>query len=87
MLKIRMRRCGAKNAICFRVVLADVRSPRDGKYLEALGYYHPRDPDAKRGLHVNVERLQYWLDQGAKPSETVVALTKKHYPIVKFPAK
>ncbi len=84
MLKIRMRRCGARNAICFRVVLADVRSPRDGKYIESLGYYHPRDPDAKRGLKMDTDRLQYWLDQGAQPSETVVALAKKHYPMVKF---
>lgn len=82
-----MRRCGAKNAICYRVVLADARSPRDGKYMESLGYYHPRDPDHTRGIRIDVERLQYWISQGAQPSETVVALTKKHYPQVKLASK
>jgi small subunit ribosomal protein S16 len=55
--------------------------------MESLGYYHPRDPDHKRGIRIDVERLQYWISQGAQPSETVVALTKKHYPHVKLASK
>ena len=67
MVKIRLKRTGGKNWISFRVVVCDIRSQRDGYMLEELGYYDPRRSDEK----LNVERLEYWLQNGAKMSETV----------------
>jgi small subunit ribosomal protein S16 len=71
-LAIRMSRGGRANLPFYRIVVADKRYPRDGKYLEKLGTYDPRLPanDEKRVV-LNKERLQYWLGQGAKPSDRV----------------
>lgn len=66
---IRLKRVGGKNQPCFRIVAADSRSPRDGRFLENLGNYDPaRGQEAAR---VNRERARYWLGQGARPSDTV----------------
>ena len=67
MVKIRLKRTGGKNWISFRIVVCDIRSQRDGYMLEELGYYDPRRSDEK----LNVDRLEYWLQNGAKMSETV----------------
>lgn len=74
-VKIRMRRVGAKNAPVFRIVVADSRSPRDGKFIEQLGTYQP----LKKGDNVtmDLERAKYWLSKGAQPSETVASFIKK----------
>ena len=74
-VKIRLKRVGAKNAPYFRIVVADSRSPRDGKFIEELGAYQPM----KKGTNfqVNLERAQYWLSKGAQPSETVASFLKK----------
>lgn len=74
-VKIRMKRVGAKNAPVFRIVVADSRSPRDGKFIEELGTYQP----LKRGDNVSMdmERAQYWLSKGAQPSDTVASFIKK----------
>jgi len=74
-VKIRMKRVGAKNAPVFRIVVADSRSPRDGKFIEELGTYQP----LKRGDNVSfdLERAKYWLSKGAQPSETVASFIKK----------
>jgi small subunit ribosomal protein S16 len=74
-VKIRMRRVGAKNAPVFRIVVADGRSPRDGKFIELLGTYQPR----KKGdnFTLNLDRAKYWLGKGAQPSETVASFIKK----------
>src|SRR5438445_6462392 len=74
-VKIRMRRVGAKNAPVFRIVVADGRSPRDGKFIELLGTYQPR----KKGdnFTLDLERVKYWLSKGAQPSETVASFIKK----------
>jgi small subunit ribosomal protein S16 len=74
-VKIRMRRVGAKNAPVFRIVVADGRSPRDGKFIELLGTYQPR----KQGdnFTLNLDRAKYWLGKGAQPSETVATFIKK----------
>jgi small subunit ribosomal protein S16 len=74
-VKIRMKRVGAKNAPVFRIVVADGRSPRDGKFIEELGTYQP----LKKGNNftVNLERAKYWLSKGAQPSETVASFIKK----------
>ena len=66
---IRLTRKGAKKTPFYRLVVVDKRSPRDGKFIEKVGYYDPRDEENK--AVVDEERVLYWLRQGAKPSETV----------------
>jgi small subunit ribosomal protein S16 len=74
-VKIRMKRVGAKNAPVFRIVVADSRSPRDGKFIEELGTYQP----LKKGNNFTMDlvRAKYWLSKGAQPSETVASFIKK----------
>ena len=74
-VRIRMKRIGAKNNPVFRIVVADSRSPRDGRFLEELGTYHPR----QRGdnFKLDLERAQHWISKGAQPSETVASFLKK----------
>lgn len=75
MLKIRLRRMGAKKAPFYRIVVADSRAPRDGAFVEELGYYNPRtDPPE---VKVDSERAQHWIKNGAQPTDTVRALLKK----------
>ncbi len=75
--KIRLRRMGAKKAPFYRVVVADSRSPRDGKSIEEIGYYNPIAKKDDITLKINEERALYWLSTGAQPSETVKALLRK----------
>jgi small subunit ribosomal protein S16 len=74
-VKIRMKRVGAKNAPYFRIVVADSRSPRDGRFIEEIGTYQPM----KKGdnFTLNLERAQYWVGKGAQPSDTVASFIKK----------
>ena len=74
-VRIRMKRFGAKNQPAFRIVVADGRSPRDGKCIEELGTYQP----LKKGDNVklDLERARYWLSKGAQPSETVASFIKR----------
>jgi len=74
-VKIRMKRAGAKNAAVFRIVVADSRSPRDGKFIEELGTYQP----LKKGdnFTLDIARANYWVSKGAQPSETVASFIKK----------
>ena len=74
-VKIRLKRIGAKNKPAFRIVVADGRSPRDGKCLEELGTYLPRKKTDNFTL--NLDRAKYWLSKGAQPSETVASFIKK----------
>ena len=75
MVKIRLKRIGAKKSPFYRVVVADSRTPRDGKAIEELGYYDPtKDPAV---VKIDTERAKKWLDNGAQPSDTVRALLKK----------
>jgi len=74
-VKIRLKRIGAKNTPVFRIVVADSRSPRDGKFLEELGTYHPLKKDNNYTL--KLERAEHWLKVGAQPSETVASFIKK----------
>ena len=69
MVKIRMRRTGCTNHATYRIVAADSRSPRDGKFLEILGWYDTQIKDAN--FKLDLERVDYWLKNGAKPSTTV----------------
>src|SRR5437588_10599190 len=74
-VKIRMKRVGTKNLPVFRIVVADGRSPRDGKFIEELGTYQPlRKGD---NFTMDLERVKYWLSKGAQPSETVASFIKK----------
>jgi len=74
-VKIRMKRIGAKNAPVFRIVVADGRSPRDGKFIEEIGTYHPRQKG--ENVKLDLERVNYWVGKGAQPSETVASFIKK----------
>jgi len=66
---------GAKNAPVYRVVVADSRSPRDGKFIEEIGTYHPRKKDET--FTINLERAEYWISKGAQPSDTVASFVRK----------
>ena len=69
MVRIRLARRGAKKRPFYRVVAADSRAPRDGRFIEQLGYYDPmKDPHE---IKLNLERVDYWLGTGAQPSDTV----------------
>lgn len=76
MVKIRLRRVGAKKAPFYRIVVADSRSPRDGRFIEEIGTY---DPAAESGskISVDMERVNYWIANGAQPTETVRGLISK----------
>ena len=75
MVKIRLRRMGAKKNPFYRIVVADSASPRDGRCIEEIGTYNPLSTPSE--INVNVERAQYWISNGAQPSDTVKALLKK----------
>jgi small subunit ribosomal protein S16 len=74
-VKIRLARHGSKKKPFYRIVVADGESPRDGRYLEKVGTYDPLLDPAK--VTLESERIRYWMDQGAKPSDTVRSLLKK----------
>jgi small subunit ribosomal protein S16 len=80
-LVIRMRQQGATNRQTFRLVVTDIRNPRDGKYLEMLGWYDPFKEEAKN-LSIDVPRLQFWIDNGAVVSDRVKSLVKRYAPEV-----
>ncbi|MCI8423665.1 MAG: 30S ribosomal protein S16 [Lawsonibacter sp.] len=75
MVKIRLRRMGAKKAPFYRIVVADSRYPRDGRFIEEIGTYNPVANPAE--LKVDVDRAQAWIKTGAQPTETVRDLLKK----------
>jgi small subunit ribosomal protein S16 len=74
-VKIRLKRVGAKNAPAYRIVVADARSPRDGRFIEEIGSYDPKRSGVNYSL--NLERARYWVGVGAQPSETVASFIKK----------
>ena len=75
MVKIRLRRLGAKKAPFYRVVVADSRFPRDGRFIEEIGTYNPLTNPAE--IKIDAERAQQWIKNGAQPTDTVRALLKK----------
>ncbi len=75
MVKIRLRRMGAKKAPFYRIVVADSRSPRDGRCIEEIGTYNPLTNPST--VTVDVEKAQQWIKNGAQPTDTVRALLKK----------
>ena len=74
-VKIRLRRMGAKKAPFYRVVVADSRYPRDGRFIEELGHYNPTTNPVE--IKIDVEKAQTWIKNGAQPTETVKSLLKK----------
>ena len=75
-VSIRLRREGTKNRPYYKVVVADRRSPRDGKFIEIIGTYDPKIPG--RNSTLNIDRVEYWISKGAQPSDTVRSLIKKN---------
>lgn len=75
-VKIRLRRMGAKKAPFYRVVVADSRFPRDGRFIEEIGYYDPTKEPAV--IKIDNEKAQKWISNGAQPTDTVKALLKKN---------
>ena len=81
MVKIRLRRMGKKKAPFYRIVVADSRYPRDGRFIEEVGYYDPmKDP---ADIKVDEEKVKSWLEKGAQPTETVKAILVKSGVIAK----
>ena len=74
-VKMRLRRMGAKKAPFYRVIVADSRSPRDGRFIEEIGYYNPLTNPAE--IKIDAEKAKTWLSNGAQPTETVKSLLKK----------
>jgi small subunit ribosomal protein S16 len=74
-VKIRMKRVGTKNTPVYRIVVADSRSPRDGKFIEELGTYQPLKKD--KNFELDLERAKYWVGKGAQPSDTVASFMRK----------
>lgn len=74
-VRIRLRRTGRKKAPMYRIVVADSRSPRDGRFIEIVGQYAPRQ--GENALNLDTERVNHWLDHGALPSDTVRSLLRR----------
>ena len=74
-VRIRLKRFGTKKKVHWRVVVADVKMPRDGHFIEEVGYYDPRKNPAL--IHLKVDRIKSWIAKGAQPTETVKSLLKK----------
>ncbi len=74
-VRIRLRREGRKKLPMYRIVIADKEAPRDGRFIETIGSYRPKD--AKDNVTVDVEKARKWIAQGATPSDTVAALLKR----------
>lgn len=75
-VKIRMKRLGAKKKPFYRIVVADARAPRDGRFIEEIGYYNP--VSEPKVFKVDEEKVQKWIKNGAKPTETVAKLLKTY---------
>lgn len=74
-MKIRLARGGSKKRPFYRIVAADSRMPRDGRFIEKLGTYNPLLPkDSEERVKMNMERIQYWLDQGAQPTDRIARM-------------
>ena len=74
-VKMRLTRMGAKKAPFYRVIVADSRSPRDGRFIEEIGYYNPLTNPVE--IKLDADKAKKWLNNGAQPTETVKALLKK----------
>ena len=78
MVSIRLSRGGAKKRPFYHIVATDKRNRRDGRYLERIGFFNPRATGGEESLRIDIERIDYWLGQGAKPTDTVAELIEKY---------
>jgi small subunit ribosomal protein S16 len=76
MVSIRLSRAGAKKRPFYHVVVTDSRNRRDGRYIERVGFFNPVGRDHEENLRIDLERVDYWIGKGAKPSERVASLLK-----------
>jgi small subunit ribosomal protein S16 len=76
MVSIRLSRAGAKKRPFYHLVVTDSRSGRDGRYIERLGFFNPVGKDDQENLRIDLERIDYWIGQGAQPSDRVLSLIK-----------
>ncbi len=76
MVTIRLSRAGAKKRPFYHLVVTDSRNRRDGRYIERLGFFNPVGTENEENLRIDVERVDYWIGQGAQPSERVASLLK-----------
>ncbi len=83
MVSIRLSRAGAKKRPFYHLVVTDSRNRRDGRYIERVGYFNPVGKEHEENLRIDVERIDYWIGQGAQPSERVSSLLKSHRKAVK----
>jgi small subunit ribosomal protein S16 len=77
MVVIRMARGGAKNRPFYNIVVADSRMPRDGRFLERIGFYNPKAPAGEQNYRIALDRVEHWVGQGAQPSAAVKKLIKR----------
>ena len=84
MLKIRLQRGGSTHHPHYRIVVADSRAPRDGKFVENIGTYDPKNKDPEKQVNVRLERAEYWLSVGAQASDTVRSMIRKAKRDAKF---
>ena len=78
MVSIRLSRAGAKKRPFYHLVVTDSRNRRDGRYIERVGFFNPVGRDHEENLRIDLERVDYWIGQGAKPSDRVASLLKTH---------
>ena len=76
MVSIRLSRGGAKKRPFYHLVVSDQRTPRDGRYIERVGFFNPVGREHEENLRIDLERVDHWIAQGAKPSERVASLLK-----------
>ena len=77
MVVIRMARGGAKNRPFYNIVIADSRMPRDGRFIERIGYYNPKGGEGEAKFRIALDRVEHWVSQGAQPSDAVRKLIKR----------
>jgi small subunit ribosomal protein S16 len=77
MVVIRMARGGAKNRPFYNIVVADSRMPRDGRFIERVGFYNPKAPESEKNFRIALDRVEHWVKQGAQPSAAVKKLIKR----------
>ncbi|MDG2374785.1 MAG: 30S ribosomal protein S16 [Woeseiaceae bacterium] len=78
MVTIRLSRAGAKKRPFYHLVVTDSRNKRDGRYIERLGFFNPVGKQTEENLRIDLERMDYWIGQGARPSDRVKTLLKTH---------
>ncbi len=78
MVVIRLSRGGARNRPFYNIVVADSRNPRDGRFVERVGFYNPLAKEGEEAVRIAMDRLTYWQGKGAQASDTVMRLVKKH---------